>query len=159
MKICSKCGIEKPTSEYHYKRGKTQNRCKACRSKYQKAHYLANRERERAVRKAWYEANKSSVCEKLRRQYKDTPEKFVFARKRQKYGLTKAKYEEMLSEQKNSCEICRTTFVKTPYVDHCHETGKVRGLLCNQCNTAFGLLKEDVAIFESCIAYAKKYKK
>lgn len=159
MKTCSQCGVEQPITEYHYKRGQTQNRCKKCRSAYQKAHYLANREREREVRKAWYEKNKSAVSIKMKRQYKENPEKFVYARKLRKYGLTKERYEAMLAEQGNACEICRSIFVATPYVDHCHDTHRVRGLLCSQCNTGYGLLKEDVAIFKSCIAYHEKYKK
>lgn len=42
-------------------------------------------------------------------------------------------------------------------IDHCHTTGKVRGLLCRQCNIALGKFKEDVTILQSAIAYLKKY--
>lgn len=159
MKTCLKCGKAWPISEYHQKRGKPQPQCKTCRSEYMASYYQANRDRERIIRKAWYEKNKSSVCEKLKQQYKASPEKFSFARKLQKYGLTKEHYEAMLAKQGNACELCRQTFVGTPYVDHCHTSHKVRGLLCSQCNTGFGLLREDVAVFKRCIAYAKKYKK
>jgi len=159
MKTCLKCGAIKPFSEYHAKRGKPQPQCKTCRSEYMRGHYLKNKDRVNMANKAWYEANKSSVCEKLKRQYKENPEKFVFARKLQKYALTKDRFQAMLVQQNNACEICRMTFVGTPYVDHCHTTQEVRGLLCSKCNTGYGLLNEDVAVFESCIAYTKKYKK
>lgn len=159
MKTCSKCGIEQPLSEYHYKRGKTQNRCKACRSEYQKAHYLANRERERAIRKAWYEDNKSRVSIKGKADRSANPEKFKLGRRLKKYGLTKGEYLEKIAIQNNKCEICDKPFTETPYIDHCHDSGALRGLLCSSCNTGFGLLKEDVAIFERCIAYSRKYKK
>lgn len=159
MKTCSKCGVTKPITEYHYKRGQTQNRCRTCRSEYQKQHYIKNRERERGVRKAWYEANKSKVCQQLKEQYRENPEKFMLARKLRKYGLSRESYYEMLASQKNSCAICETKFVSTPSVDHCHSTQKVRGLLCSQCNTGLGLLKEDPAIFKSAVAYLRKYKK
>lgn len=159
MKTCSKCGIDQPFTEFHYKRGQTQNRCKACRSEYQKAHYQANKERERKVRKAWYDKNKSKVCQQLKEQYRENPEKFMLYRKLRKYGLTKEAYETKLSSQRNSCAICKREFSSTPYVDHCHITLRTRGLLCSPCNTGLGLFKEDPAIFHEAMAYLKKYKK
>lgn len=161
MKICSLCHIEQPISEYHYKRGTTQNRCKACRSKYQKAHYLKNREREREIRRSWYKQNKSYVSEKMKKDYAENPEKYAFARRLQKYNLSKERYMEILKSQSNKCVLCERSFLNEvkPHIDHCHETRIVRGILCAQCNTGFGLFKEDEAIFERAIAYSRKYKK
>lgn len=159
MKTCSKCGTEKPFSEYHAKRGKPQPQCKACRAKYMVKHYKENRERERAVRKSWYEKNKLAVCEKMKAERLANPEKHILGRRLRKYGLTKEQFLEKMSSQNNSCEICNRPFAGTPYIDHCHTTGITRGLLCSQCNTGFGLFREDVAVFKKCIAYAKKYKK
>ena len=45
---------------------------------------------------------------------------------------------------------------KRLYVDHCHKTGKIRGLLCNSCNTALGLLKDDISLFKRSIDYLNK---
>nr|WP_138958697.1 endonuclease VII domain-containing protein [Streptomyces sp. YIM 121038] len=58
-----------------------------------------------------------------------------------KYGLTEAQRDEMIAAQRGLCVIC----LKAPaeHVDHCHETGRVRGVLCFNCNTAIGLLAED----------------
>jgi hypothetical protein len=53
--------------------------------------------------------------------------------------------------QNNQCAICKEKFAKTPHVDHCHTTGKVRGLLCWQCNIGIGLLKDNI---EVCLAAA-----
>lgn len=68
-----------------------------------------------------------------------------------KYGLTYEEYEKMFNDQQGLCLICdrqisiETTknSVETACVDHCHTTGAVRGLLCNHCNRALGLLEED----------------
>jgi len=75
-----------------------------------------------------------------------------------KYGITLKEYDLLLKEQKGCCKICGTTKpgrkdVKRFAVDHCHSTGKIRGLLCMHCNTAIGLLKEDPELFDA----AKKY--
>jgi len=81
-----------------------------------------------------------------------------------KYGLHLKQFEEMLTTQQNKCAICQTpiTINVTPFhwqrrcvVDHCHTNGNVRGLLCSQCNTAIGLLKEDAAALERAIQYLK----
>lgn len=68
------------------------------------------------------------------------------------YGLTLQDYDDLLKEQNGCCKICGTTDPRGQskagrfYVDHNHTTGKVRGLLCNDCNTAIGLLKDNPAI-------------
>lgn len=158
-RTCTTCLNVKPLTEFHTKRGTAMPSCKACRSVYMKLHYLKNRERERTIRKDWYEKNKAAVCEKMRTDRLADPEKFIIQRRLRKYGLTKSQYEEKLMAQKNRCEMCQRDFTTTPYIDHCHATGKTRGLLCSPCNTAFGLYREDVAVLKRSIAYAEKYKK
>ena len=61
------------------------------------------------------------------------------------YGLTVEDFDNMLTAQDNKCGACGDTFVdqKSTHVDHCHSTGKIRGLLCRDCNIALGLLKDD----------------
>lgn len=76
------------------------------------------------------------------------------------FGLTKQDYAEMFLKQNGVCAICsqpetatRNGRVKTLAVDHDHSSGKVRGLLCSDCNTGIGKLKEDRSIFLSAIKY------
>jgi hypothetical protein len=159
MKTCTTCHVEKPETEFHTKRGKPMPTCKPCRSIYMKGHYLANREREMKLRKAWYEKNKLKVSIEGKKQRRADPEKYGLGRRLKKYGVTKEWYLNKLAEQNNCCSICKKPFTESAYIDHCHDTLITRDLLCSQCNTGFGLLQEDVAIFESCIAYAKKYQK
>ena len=74
-------------------------------------------------------------------------EKFKKQRKKSqlklKYGLTIQEYENLLVVQNNKCKICSFEFNEEdsrtiPRVDHCHKTGKIRGLLCNNCNLGIG---------------------
>ena len=66
------------------------------------------------------------------------------------YGISIARYEEMLAEQHGRCACCGTTKPGggkregTFYVDHCHATGEVRGLLCHKCNSGLGALGDDL---------------
>ena len=64
------------------------------------------------------------------------------------FGITKVEYNELLEKQKGVCALCPATDSgdgRPLFVDHCHETGRVRGLLCKQCNTAIGLLGDNLA--------------
>ena len=79
---------------------------------------------------------------------------------KQNYGINMVEYEQKLIEQQHACAICFLTTpgqsnVKRFAVDHCHETGKIRGLLCSNCNKGIGLLNDSVEILEAAIEYLK----
>ena len=62
----------------------------------------------------------------------------------------------MLADQHHGCKICGISpeeYGKNLSVDHCHDTGKIRGLLCSGCNAALGLLKEDLGTFRKAMQY------
>lgn len=80
------------------------------------------------------------------------------------HGLTQAEYDGMLSRQSNACAICRSTdpgrsrtvgASRRWAVDHCHATGRVRGLLCNRCNLAIGNFDDDAGRLEAAAAYLR----
>ena len=60
-----------------------------------------------------------------------------------KYRLRPGQYLEMLRTQRHACAICEQEFRKTPYVDHDHKTGMIRGLLCHPCNTLLAAFDRD----------------
>lgn len=72
--------------------------------------------------------------------------------------MTLEQYNEMLEKQKGRCAIC-DRYGQSPGnkrnldVDHCHKTGKIRGLLCNRCNQAMGKVKDDIALLQKFLAY------
>ena len=80
-----------------------------------------------------------------------------------KYGITEKYYNTLLEGQRWRCAICRIykhgTDGKRLAVDHCHETGKVRGLLCHMCNNALGLLRDDTEIINNALKYLEESRK
>ena len=78
-----------------------------------------------------------------------------------KYGITVDEYNSLLKKQGYRCAICGSNDgasakgSSTFSVDHCHGTGKVRGLLCNTCNRGLGLFKDDPSVLETAIKYLK----
>jgi hypothetical protein len=79
------------------------------------------------------------------------------------YGITVQEYNEMSAAQGHVCAVCgkpesRTRNGETQHlaVDHCHDTGRVRGLLCNNCNRALGLLKDDADVLRKAIGYLER---
>ena len=71
-------------------------------------------------------------------------------------------YNKLYEEQRGCCCICKTReskLNKKLFVDHCHTTGKIRGLLCHHCNAAIGMLKDDIQIMYSAIKYIVKHAK
>jgi hypothetical protein len=117
----------------------------------EKAAYYRERHREKRSKttKAWKAANGAKVLAAKR----------SFDLK--KYGLTILDYERLLESQGGGCAICgrkNTGSKRKRYlaVDHCHETGLVRGLLCSQCNTAIGLFKDQIEVIEAAAGYLKR---
>jgi len=76
------------------------------------------------------------------------------------YSLTKEQFYELLDKQGGRCAICRHPLPKgTAVVDHCHETGEVRGLLCNADNLALGLVEDgrNILRIEAMLRYAEAH--
>ena len=79
---------------------------------------------------------------------------------KQKYGITLDDYNTMFTQQNGCCSICgkhQSEISRTLAVDHCHTTGKIRGLLCMPCNLAIGKLNDDITLLKNAIKYLKQY--
>lgn len=82
------------------------------------------------------------------------------------YGLTESQYEDKKKEQDYKCKICgeegfcigNKNHTEKLVVDHDHESGQVRDLLCHNCNRALGLLQDSVIIADSALQYLKRWK-
>lgn len=72
------------------------------------------------------------------------------------YGISLKEYNQMLVDQLNRCAICEVPFTKSPHVDHNHETGEVRGLLCGPCNTGLGMFKDSISNLLHAIKYLQR---
>ena len=93
----------------------------------------------------------------MRKQRAANPERFKAYNLKSDYNLSLERYNEMLKEQNGCCAICNRV-MDNPHVDHDHETNVVRQLLCRECNSTLGFLREDVAIAEKLVSYLKKWK-
>lgn len=72
------------------------------------------------------------------------------------YGITIDNFYQMIHDQKNKCAICRQPFTETPHIDHCHKTGKIRGLLCRHCNYGLGNFKDKKQNLTNALKYLEK---
>jgi len=70
------------------------------------------------------------------------------------YGMTVEEWETLFSSQKGACGICEKAVPLC--VDHCHETGKIRGLLCRKCNSALGMLDDSICLARKAVLYLEK---
>lgn len=129
-------------------------------------YYQKNRERILAQKKQEYEENKDAKRQYINERYHTDPEvrKSFWARNlRRKFGITVEQYEEMLEAQEGGCAICGTTDCQAKTgksrlaVDHDHDTGKVRGLLCNHCNAGLGAFRDNTTLLEKAIKYLEEH--
>ncbi len=79
------------------------------------------------------------------------------------YGMTEDDYNFILEAQQGVCKICGTDRAdrrteRRFAIDHCHKTGKIRGLLCNTCNRALGLFKDSTSSLVNALNYLNYYK-
>lgn len=137
LKTCKRCNEELSINlfytGYDNRMGKSYSRsmCLHCESKRNRERYLANRDHVLA----------NSKKNHLLRNY----------------GLTQEDFNKMFKDQDGRCAICFKESDRTLHVDHCHDTGKIRKLLCSPCNQAIGLFKEDQVIMASAIEYLSNF--
>lgn len=141
MRTCTACNQEKPLSAYSKdKRRGHQARCKECR---------------KAEVNAWRVKNRESYNASERRRYAESPAKWE-RHLRSKYGITAAEYAKRLDQQHGCCAICKASaesLGQTLAVDHDHETGAVRGLLCAECNRMLGCAKDRPEVLRAGAEY------
>lgn len=146
MKACKKCRVEKPRSEFHSNRGHKdglQGYCKPCE----------------IIRVREYTLQHPAEVKAYRIKYNlNNAEQRWGNNIRLKYGITKVQYHEMFVAQNKSCAICqRPRGERKLHVDHCHVTGKIRGLLCNRCNTMLGGARDEVHTLARGIQYLAEH--
>lgn len=98
-----------------------------------------------------------SFCKSCYRNRYNTPERQRQFRLKHKYNLTVEEYDQLLADQDGKCAICYTTNPGGSgsrfAVDHNHQTGAVRGLLCSNCNRGIGLLQDDAVVLSNALNY------
>ncbi len=87
--------------------------------------------------------------------YKRNPNRQKHNALKRKYGISYEDYLAMVLARKGLCEICGIE--KKLYVDHCHKTSKIRGLLCLNCNAGIGNLRDSISLLEKALNYLQKH--
>lgn len=144
---------------YEYRTGVTRQRCETCRAEHKKA-------QDRTKSQRWKDANREKHVAYLREYHqarKDDPE---YRRRRREamtfytYGITQAELDLMIQKQGGLCAICGgppNGIGTRLHIDHCHDTGRIRGLLCSNCNTMIGLAKNDPERLLLAAAYLEEF--
>lgn len=114
---------------------------------------FSNREIIKAYRKEY--GRRNAEVTKAYHQSEKVKNKAINRHMETKYGLARTQYNEMIESQHNQCKICGVSFGDryTIHIDHCHVSGKVRGLLCYNCNLALGNVKDNTDVLRNMIDY------
>jgi len=164
FKLCKVCKEEKRTSEFYKAIGnfdRIANKCKKCHQQQRKERYITNRKSELEQCRMYREANREYLTSQTTKDKRKNS--YLF----KKYGITLEQYNIMIKNQNNTCCICkdvsrqdvRQDTIVALAVDHNHQTGAIRGLLCSKCNVGLGYLKDSISIISKGIVYLSKPKK
>lgn len=181
MKICTKCKIEKDIMCFSKSSGNKDGLyhwCKEC----VRNHQILNKDRIRIQQAKWRKKNKKHVAEytknydKLNKDKRtaqkrlrriNNPDFYKAQMLKRFHGITLLDYKKMLEEQNGLCAICGKEETRRDFrynnlidlaVDHDHKTGKVRGLLCSNCNKAIGVFQDNTELLQSAINYLNRNK-
>ena len=173
-KTCTKCGKVKPLEGFYKRRASKDGLalvCKECARTRAEKWYADNPERAAATRRKYRAEHKEDAMAHKQKWYADNPERAraesreYYANNKDRhrnnrlqyaYGISLAEYDAMLEAQDGVCALCG----KTPeenghrlFVDHDHETGRIRGLLCRVCNASLGGLGDTLEAIERVLDY------
>jgi hypothetical protein len=155
LKTCDYCNLELPLERFY----PGNRKCKNCRNEYTRNYYRNNPEARERRR------------ESMKRCEENKPEQYAEMRRRAHlkrfWNITLEQYNEMLEKQNGVCAICKKPELSTRgrvknqslAVDHCHETGKIRELLCMDCNQTLGRFNDDPSWFVAASEYLMKHGK
>ena len=162
---CKRC---KKTRRHHRNKngkGGLRSICVMCDKAYSKAYYTKTRNKRRSEYKKYYALNKEKIKprhkayrekhkEKYRQYYKENYSRWQNYHLKRNYGISIAVYDSMALSQQHVCAICKHK--DKLQVDHDHNTGKVRGLLCGHCNKGLGLFRNSMRYLLDAAEYISK---
>ena len=163
MKKCSRCKEIKDITNFNKNRFNKDGLhyyCKFCQNICNKLWRDKNKESRKDYFKKHYNAEKS------RKYYINNKEKISKRNRinklKNKYSLTQEEYRNIIEDQKTKCAICGKKFNTTVdkiCIDHDHNTGKIRGLLCHKCNVGLGMFEDNFKLLIKALNYLKERNK
>lgn len=174
-KQCSKCKTVKTEDDFYLKLGKRAATCKECHKQERRSYYDRTLRVETSpgghpcaecgkpcpARKIGgpprkYCSRDCAVAANVK-TYPGRQRKYILA----KYGINQDQYSQMVVDQDNRCAVCGTSDPASKsgvwHVDHCHNSSKVRGLLCARCNIGLGQFQDDSDRLRAAAAYIDKH--
>ena len=159
-KLCNKCGLLKPIEDFYKASGTKDGRrgeCIPCAQVIRRRWYEANKVKSIEAAKRWQERNPEKHAA-YQAEYRNRPERKRAMRDlyyRRTFGITADDVDALIEKQGGVCAICGRTPTRLAswHVDHCHETGVVRGMLCIDCNQGIGKFHEDPARLRAAADY------
>jgi hypothetical protein len=151
----------------HISKRQVTGSCYACilaRTEQSKAWRLNNPERVKELRSRWCKSKHNERKENAIKWNKNNSSRVKINEWKRKYKLSQEEAESLFSRLTEVCDICKKPeriktnkgTIKNLAVDHCHQTGKVRGLLCHSCNTALGNFRDSIESLQSAIDYLSR---
>lgn len=153
-KECSKCKENKDLVKFGSNKRAKDGRQSSCLD--------CNRERLNANAKRWYQANTQKGLAIAHKWKALNPDKHTDLLLKKRYNITLDQKKKMHEEQSGKCPIClkhEKDLKRKLVVDHCHETKKVRELLCDSCNRALGFIGENIETAKRLVEYIVKHRK
>ena len=140
-KVCTMCGEEKPLTAYRNRGGSqthlVKSRCNTCLYK---------------EHRRWTEANPDRV-----REYREK-DSWTLAKRCARRGITPEQLIDAYERQEECCAICKKDVeLIDSAIDHNHDTGEFRGVLCKQCNRALGMFRDSPEILQNAVDYLKMF--
>lgn len=163
-KICSKCKEAKDTNLFNtwknYADGYYPS-CKSCKDNAKKEWVRNNRDKylksKSVYSKDYYIKNRESIIKKTSEYIKKNPHIRRKSLLNYYYGLSLEAYQMLVDKNNGKCYICNEFPIKGKlYVDHCHVTQKIRGVLCIKCNSLLGFCNDNIEVLNSAIKYLIK---
>lgn len=162
MKKCSRCGEMKKADDFYVRgNGRLTSWCRPCHIKATDEYRSRDPQRWKAYQKQ-YRSERREQMVKYSQAYKlRHPDRVRDQWYRTNYGIGLAQYEAMLADQGGRCAACqevppsdaKKASQRMLNVDHDHETGEVRGLLCSRCNRILGFAEDRPAVLLALVAY------
>lgn len=156
LRTCLRCRRSLPVSEFYRNSGRFDARCKACKcadaSKFFKQRIDSESPEEKALRLERQRIRQREYRERHGDAFKMRQRLWHV---RRTFGLTEEEYRQRHEVQGQACAVCRDPIVlgENDYIDHCHATGRIRGILCNNCNAGLGFFKDDRTRLFRALAY------
>lgn len=143
MKTCKRCNVDKNLNDF-FKNKKRKDGvstyCKPCQLQYQRDRYNdPEKYKQKKMDRSIYLKNRK---DSVRKWYLKTT-----------YGLTPEEYNSLYDKEDGKCYICLEKKDYYLHVDHNHNTGAIRGLLCNQCNRGLGFFKDNIESLHRAVNY------